>query len=67
LPAAPYLHLFVAHGRLEVEGVGELSAGDAVRFSASDGRCVVAGEPSEILAWEMRAGLMAKTTRQTAT
>src|SRR3984893_8831442 len=28
LPAAPYLHLFVARGRITLEGVGELTEGD---------------------------------------
>jgi redox-sensitive bicupin YhaK (pirin superfamily) len=55
LPTAPYLHLFVARGCLELEGDGELARGDAVRFGGCDGRRVVAGEASEILIWEMHA------------
>lgn len=57
LPPAPYLHLFVARGRLTVPAVGDLNTGDAVRFARSDGRPVTAVEPSEILVWEMNAGL----------
>ncbi len=60
LPAAPYVHLFVARGGLEVEGLStdaDLAEGDAVRFTASDGRRVTAVEPSEILVWEMHATL----------
>lgn len=57
LPLAAYLHLFVARGRLIVAGVGELSAGDAVRFARSQGRLLTAIEPSEILVWEMHVGL----------
>jgi quercetin 2,3-dioxygenase len=60
LPAAPYLHLFVARGRLDMQGPGtaaELAEGDAVRFTASDGAGVTAREPSEILVWEMHTTL----------
>jgi quercetin 2,3-dioxygenase len=64
LPAAPYLHLFVARGRLQLEGStdqAELTEGDAVRFTASNGQQVAAGEPSEILIWEMHATLGSAT------
>jgi quercetin 2,3-dioxygenase len=57
LPAAPYLHLFVAWGRITLEGVGDLTEGDAVRFTDDDGRRMTASEPSELLVWEMHAGL----------
>lgn len=60
LPPAPYLHLFVARGRLDMPGpdaAAELAEGDAVRFTASDGTRVTACEPSEILVWEMHAAL----------
>ncbi len=57
LPAAPYLHLFIARGAVELEGAGALGAGAAVRITAGDGQRVTAIEPSEILAWEMHARL----------
>lgn len=57
LPAAPYLHLFLARGRVSVEGIGELHAGDAVRLTDADGRRAAASEPSELLLWEMHAKL----------
>jgi redox-sensitive bicupin YhaK (pirin superfamily) len=57
LPAAPYIHLFVALGAVELEGVGRLAAGDSARLTASDGRLVTASEPAEILVWEMHARL----------
>jgi quercetin 2,3-dioxygenase len=57
LPQPPYLHLFVARGRVTCEGIGDLHEGDAVRFTNADGRRVTASEPSELLIWEMHAKL----------
>jgi redox-sensitive bicupin YhaK (pirin superfamily) len=59
LPEAPYLHLFVPRGAVTLEGAGPLHEGDAVRFTASGGQRVTATEPSELLVWEMHAGLAA--------
>ena len=59
LPQSPYLHLFVARGDVALEDAGALHEGDAVRFTASGGQRVTATEPSEILVWEMHAGLAA--------
>jgi redox-sensitive bicupin YhaK (pirin superfamily) len=56
-PAAPYLHVFVPRGRIAVEGVGELGAGDALRFTDTDGPRLTAREPSEVLIWEMHTSL----------
>ena len=57
LPEAPYLHLFVAQGAVTLEGAGALVAGDAVRFTATGGQKVTASGASEVLVWEMHAGL----------
>jgi redox-sensitive bicupin YhaK (pirin superfamily) len=60
LPAAPYLHLFVARGRLTMPATdngAELAEGDAVRFTAANGIRVMADQASEILVWEMHAAL----------
>jgi redox-sensitive bicupin YhaK (pirin superfamily) len=63
LPAAPRVHLYVARGSVEIEGVeiegaGALSTGDAARITGSDGQRVVAGaDGAEVLAWEMHATL----------
>lgn len=57
LPQAAYLHLFVPRGAVSLEGAGELLEGDAARLTATGGQRVTATEPSEILLWEMHAGL----------
>ena len=57
LPDAPYLHVFLPRGKATLEDVGELNEGDAVRLTDSDGRRLTAGEPSEVLIWEMHAKL----------
>jgi redox-sensitive bicupin YhaK (pirin superfamily) len=59
LPEAPYLHLFVPRGTVDLEGAGVLGEGDAVRFTATGGQRVTALEPAEILVWEMHAELAA--------
>ena len=59
LPEAPFLHLFVPRGRVELEGAGALETGDAVRFTGTGGQKVTATEPAEILVWEMHATLAA--------
>jgi redox-sensitive bicupin YhaK (pirin superfamily) len=55
VPEAPWVHLFVARGNVELEGAGRLAEGDAVRFTGTGGQRVTAVEPSEILVWEMHA------------
>ena len=55
LPAAPYLHLYIARGQVAF-GQTELSEGDAVRLTASNG-VVAARKPAELLVWEMHAAL----------
>jgi redox-sensitive bicupin YhaK (pirin superfamily) len=57
LPEAPFLHLFVPRGPVELEGAGVLNQGDAVRFTATGGQKVTAVEPAEILVWEMHAAM----------
>ncbi|MBB1056755.1 pirin family protein [Dietzia sp. B19] len=58
LPSAPYLHLYVPVGSVDLEGEGELATGDAARLTATGGRRVTAGvDGAEILVWEMHAGM----------
>jgi hypothetical protein len=59
LPEAPYLHLFVPRGEVDLEGAGHLATGDAVRFTATGGQTVTARTAAEVLVWEMHAGLSA--------
>jgi hypothetical protein len=60
LPAAPYLHVFVARGRLtmhQLDTEAELAEGDAVRLTVSSRPHVAVDEAAEILVWEMHAAL----------
>jgi hypothetical protein len=57
LPDAPYVHLFVPRGRVELEGAGALEEGDAVRLAGVGGQRVAAQDAAEILVWEMHAAL----------
>jgi quercetin 2,3-dioxygenase len=59
LPEAPFLHLFVPRGMVDLEGAGMLHEGDAVRFTGTGGQKVTAVEPAEILVWEMHATVAA--------
>jgi redox-sensitive bicupin YhaK (pirin superfamily) len=49
LPGAAYMHLFVAHGAVELEGTGELGAGDAARIT--DGGGLRSTGDAELLVW----------------
>ncbi|AHH96290.1 pirin-like bicupin family protein [Kutzneria viridogrisea] len=57
LPTAPYVHLYVAQGSVELEGAGALGTGDAARITGAQGQRVTATEPAEVLVWEMHARL----------
>jgi redox-sensitive bicupin YhaK (pirin superfamily) len=57
LPAANFVHMFVAVGTVQVEGVGVLSEGAAVRVRHSAGQRVTAIGPAEVIAWEMQSEL----------
>ena len=55
LPEAPFLHLFVARGAVDLEETGSLGTGDAVRATQSGGQRATAGDDAEVLVWEMHA------------
>ncbi|MGH3344087.1 MAG: pirin family protein [Carbonactinosporaceae bacterium] len=54
VPPAPYVHLFVAAGTVEVAGAGRLARADAVRIRATAARYVTAVTDAEVLVWAMR-------------
>lgn len=56
LPDAPFVHLFVAKGTVDLEGAGVLHEGDAVRLTAVGDVRLEAIEAAEVLVWEMHAG-----------
>ncbi len=55
VPDAPWVHLFVARGMVDLEGAGVLNEGDAVRLSGVGGQRLTAVEDAEVLIWEMHA------------
>jgi redox-sensitive bicupin YhaK (pirin superfamily) len=57
LPDAPYVHLFVPRGNVELEGAGVLAEGDAVRLTGAGGQRLTASDAAEILVWEMHAAI----------
>lgn len=58
LPAAPFVHLYVAKGAVDLEGAGILEAGDAARIAGSDGpRVTATASGAEVLVWEMHGSL----------
>jgi redox-sensitive bicupin YhaK (pirin superfamily) len=58
IPDAPFVHLFVADGSVDLEGSGLLETGDAARITGGAGQRVTAGPAgAEVLVWEMHARL----------
>jgi redox-sensitive bicupin YhaK (pirin superfamily) len=54
LPTAPFVHLYIARGAVDLEGAGRLGTGDAARITAAEGQRVTAAGDAEVLVWEMR-------------
>ena len=57
VPDAPFVHLFVARGNVDLEGAGSLHQGDAVRLTATGGQKLTATDDAEVLIWEMHAAI----------
>jgi redox-sensitive bicupin YhaK (pirin superfamily) len=57
VPDAPFVHVYLARGRMGLEGGVSLDDGDAARLTAAGERRLAAAEPSEVLIWEMHASL----------
>jgi len=55
VPDAPFGHVFVARGSVELEGAGALGQGDAVRLTGVGGQRLTASDDAEVLIWEMHA------------
>ena len=54
-PDAPYVHVFVAQGSVDLQGAGTLNSGDAVRLTGAGSPRLVADsqKPAEVLIWQM--------------
>jgi redox-sensitive bicupin YhaK (pirin superfamily) len=52
VPDAPFSHLFVARGNVDLEGVGVLNEGDAVRLTDIGGQQLTGVGDAEVLIWE---------------
>jgi quercetin 2,3-dioxygenase len=57
VPDAPFVHVYVARGQVDLEAEELLDAGDAARLTAAGERRLGAAKPSEVLIWEMHASL----------
>jgi len=58
VPDAPFAHVYVAKGDIDLEAAGELSAGDAARVTLGGALKVTAGAVgAEVLIWEMHKQL----------
>jgi redox-sensitive bicupin YhaK (pirin superfamily) len=55
VPDAPWVHVFVARGNVDLEGVGTLAEGDAVRLTGVGGQRLIGVGDAEVLIWEMHA------------
>jgi len=55
LPAGPRLHVYLAAGEVEIESVGQLSAGDAARLTGRSELLVTGVGAAELLVWELAA------------
>lgn len=55
VPDAPFTHVFVARGSVDLEGAGPLAEGDAVRLTGVGGQTLTATDDAEVLIWEMHA------------
>ena len=58
IPDAPFVHVFVARGDIDLDGAGALHAGDAVRLTDAGSRAMTAGDhDAEVVIWETHAEL----------
>jgi redox-sensitive bicupin YhaK (pirin superfamily) len=55
VPAGDLLHVYVASGDVELESVGRLAAGDAVRLTGATDLLATSRHAAELLVWELAA------------
>jgi hypothetical protein len=59
VPDAPFVHVFIARGSADLDGAGQLGAGDAARLTQAGGRDLVAGgDGAHAVIWEMWSDLV---------
>jgi redox-sensitive bicupin YhaK (pirin superfamily) len=62
LPDAPFVHLFVPVGSVDLEGAGRLDEADSARLAGAGGPVLTAGpDGAEVLVWEMHDELVSST------
>ncbi len=59
LPQAPYLHVFVVTGRVDLDTVGSMSEGDSAAITGMGGIAIAGAAPAaaRVLVWEMHASV----------
>jgi redox-sensitive bicupin YhaK (pirin superfamily) len=55
LPAAPQVHAYLAAGEIDVESVGRMTTGDALRMSGDAELRLDGRSPAELLVWTVSA------------
>jgi redox-sensitive bicupin YhaK (pirin superfamily) len=56
VPDAPFVHVFVARGGIDLESSGSLDEGDAARLTAAGNRTMTAADRgAEVVVWETHA------------
>jgi quercetin 2,3-dioxygenase len=66
IPDAPFVHVYLPRGRVDLEGAEPLDAGDAARLTAAGQRRILATLASEVLIWEMHSSLSGDFTRSSS-
>jgi len=56
-PDAPFVHLYLPRGRVDLEGAGILGVGDTARLTDAGELRITAAVPSEVLIWEMHSSV----------
>ncbi|MCW4355859.1 pirin family protein [Hoyosella sp. YIM 151337] len=57
VPEAPFVHVHVVRGALDMEGAGDLHEGDSARLTSTGGHRLHTSSDAEVLIWEMHTSL----------